>query len=147
MRFDRTRLWRGSYRLEPFPVVDGAVRFTAGMYEPGTLHCLSFHRRKHLPIGKGGMILTDDAEAARWLRLVRYNGRRMDMPYSKQCELNEFEVVGWNMYMTPEAAATGVQLLAALPRENDDLDDYEGYSDLSDIAAYKTVPGVTRRDV
>ena len=71
----------------------------------------------------------------------------MDMPYSKQCELNEFEVVGWNMYMTPEAAATGVQLLAALPRENDDLDDYEGYSDLSDIAAYKTVPGVTRRDV
>ena len=82
-----------------------------------------------------------------WLRLVRYNGRRMDMPYSKQCELGEFEVVGWNMYMTPEAAATGVQLLAALPRENADLDDYEGYSDLSDIAAYRAVPGETRRDV
>ena len=49
--------------------------------------------------------------------------------------------------MTPEAAATGVQLLAALPRENADLDDYEGYSDLSDIAAYRAVPGETRRDV
>jgi dTDP-4-amino-4,6-dideoxygalactose transaminase len=45
------------------------------MYEPGTLHTLSFHRRKHLAIGRGGMILTDDAEAAKWLRLARYDTR------------------------------------------------------------------------
>ena len=84
LKMDPALEWTGTYRLHPFPVVDGAVRFTAGMYEPGTLHCLSFHRRKHVPIGRGGMILTDDAKAARWLRLARYNGRRTDMPYHLQ---------------------------------------------------------------
>ena len=55
--------WKGCYHLSPYPVVDGATRFTKDMYEPGTFHCLSFHIRKILPIAKGGMILTDDRQA------------------------------------------------------------------------------------
>ena len=31
VKFDRDLEWSGSYRLEPFPVIDGAVRFTSGM--------------------------------------------------------------------------------------------------------------------
>lgn len=60
--------WSGIYYLDPYPVVDSAVRFTKDMYEKGTLQCLSFQIKKRLPIGKGGMILTDDPEASRWLR-------------------------------------------------------------------------------
>jgi len=120
--------WEGHYKLDPFNVVDGAVRFTSGMYVPDSLHCLSFHRRKHLPIGKGGMILTDSAEAARWLKLVRYNGRNMDVYYDDQ---TEFEVVGWNMYMTPEQGAKGLELMEKLPKHNNDLADDTGYIDLS----------------
>ena len=45
--------------------IDGATRFTKGMYIPGTFHCLSFHIRKVLAIAKGGMILTDDEVAAK----------------------------------------------------------------------------------
>ena len=44
--------WKGTYRLDPFPIVDGAKRFTKGMYEKGTLHCLSFHMKKILDIGR-----------------------------------------------------------------------------------------------
>ena len=61
--------WSGTYQLEPYPIVDGATRFTRGMYEKGTFHCLSFHIRKILPICKGGMILTDDKVAADWFKL------------------------------------------------------------------------------
>ena len=43
--------WRGIYQLKPFPVIDGAKRFRANMYEKGTLHCLSFHIKKILGLG------------------------------------------------------------------------------------------------
>ena len=51
--------WQGYYYLKPLPIVDSATRFTKNMYINKTLTCLSFHHRKHLPIGRGGMILTD----------------------------------------------------------------------------------------
>ena len=132
VKFDANLEWSGTYRLDPYPVVDGAVRFTSGMYEKGTLHCLSFHRRKHLQIGRGGMILTDDIEAARWLRLARYNGRRTDIKYQEQ---EDFQVVGWNSYMTPEAAARGVHLMTKIPLHNADKSGSSGYSDLSNVSA------------
>ena len=45
------------------------------MYVPGTFACLSFDIRKHLGIGRGGMILTDDPWAARRFRLARFHRR------------------------------------------------------------------------
>ncbi|GMI09330.1 hypothetical protein TrVE_jg754 [Triparma verrucosa] len=132
VKFDADLEWSGTYLLDPYPVVDGAVRFTSGMYEKGTLHCLSFHRRKHLKIGRGVMILTDDPEAARWLRLARYNGRRTNITYQEQ---DDFEVVGWNSYMTPEAAARGVYLMTKIPEHNEDKSGSDGYSDLSKVSA------------
>ena len=65
------------YQLKPFPIYDGAVRMKKNMYKKNTYHCLSFHIRKHIPIGKGGMILTDDKKAYDWFRTVRYEGRTM----------------------------------------------------------------------
>ena len=55
--------WSGTYELAPYGIVDGALRFRRDMYKGG-LHCLSFHIKKLLPIGRGGMILTDDEQAA-----------------------------------------------------------------------------------
>ena len=59
--------WKGVYQLEPYPIWDAAKRFTSNMYIPGALMCLSFHIKKHLKIGKGGMILCDNKEATEWL--------------------------------------------------------------------------------
>lgn len=66
--------WLGKYELAPFDIWDGAKRFRRGMYEGG-LHCLSFHVKKIIDIGRGGMVLTDDKHAADWLRKARYDGR------------------------------------------------------------------------
>ena len=69
------RPWKGVYKLEPFPIYDSAKRLTSDMYIDGTHMCLSFHLKKPLCIGKGGMIITDSKEAyeaARGLWLLQH---------------------------------------------------------------------------
>jgi len=114
--------WQGVYQLAPFLIFDGAKRFRRGMYEGG-LHCLSFHAKKILPIGRGGMVLTDDEAAANWLRRARYDGRD-GLPYDRE----SISMLGWHMYMTPEQAARGLQLLDVLPEGM--ADQTEDYPDL-----------------
>lgn len=105
--FGRSRTIRGPYRLLETPVWDSALRFTADMYLPGSLMCLSFTGPyKHLKLGKGGAILTGDAEANAWFRRKRYSGRR-------ECSYHEdwLDQLGWNFYMMPEIAARGLLLM------------------------------------
>lgn len=97
--------WRGAYELKPYPIIDSAMRFKKDMYRPGFFHCLSFQYSKHIPIGRGGMILTDDKKAANWFRVMRNDGRR-EIPKEK----DRVKLAGWNMYMTPEQAARGLSL-------------------------------------
>ncbi len=134
--------WRGMYQLKPYPIYDSALRLTSNMYLPGTMICLSFHYKKHLPIGKGGMILTDDAEAADWLRKARYEGRSA-MPYAQ----DPVPFPGWNMYMTPAEAATGLSLMQNLLIINDDLVEEPDYRDLNEFGFMQatTVPDTTIR--
>jgi dTDP-4-amino-4,6-dideoxygalactose transaminase len=115
--------WLGTYELAPYAITDGAKRFRRGMYAGG-LHCLSFHAKKHVPIGRGGMVLTDDEKAANWLRRARYDGRE-GKAYADEL----VDMVGWHAYMTPEQAARGLALLDVLP--SDALPDLtEDYPDL-----------------
>ena len=116
--------WGGVYKLDPFPIIDGALRFTKDMYVPGTLHCLSFHVKKHLKIGKGGMVLTNDKRAYEWLKLARYNGRE-----GREYNSERFKLVGWNCYMTPEDACRGLKLFDVIPAVNKDI--INTYQDLS----------------
>jgi len=125
--------WSGAYPLDPFPVYDSATRMTKNMYVPGSYYCLSFHRRKHVPIGKGGMILTDDKDAYEWFKVVRYEGRHMDRLYKD----DEFDTVGWNMYMPPEQAARGIVLFEQLGEVNEDLESSGIHKDLSEFPIYE----------
>lgn len=97
--------WQGAYRLQPYPIIDSAMRLRPQMYQKGTYQCLSFHYAKHIPIGRGGMILTDDKKAVRWLRLMRNDGRQ-EIPKEK----DRVFLKGYNLYMTPEQAARGLSL-------------------------------------
>jgi dTDP-4-amino-4,6-dideoxygalactose transaminase len=125
--------WSGTYYLKPHPIVDGATRFTKGMYIPDTYQCISFHIKKILNIGKGGMILTDDAEAVTWFKKARYEGRDTNIPYDK----DDVDMIGWNMYMTPEQAATGIRAFNQLPDENEDCGGSWKYHDITNFKCFK----------
>ena len=105
--------WSGVYQLDPFPIIDSALRFRRGMYAGG-LHCVSFHARKHLNIGEGGMVLTDNAEAVEWLKRARYSGR------GGSYAIEDIDMLGWQMYMTPEKAARGLHLMEYIEDELQD---------------------------
>lgn len=119
----KDRLWNGVYWLHPFFIVDGAKRFRKGMYIKDTLHCLSFHGRKILNIGEGGMILTNSRDAYEWLKLARFNGR-----HEKNYYEDTFAMVGWKANMSPEQAARGLTLMHFISDWNEDQS--EDYVDL-----------------
>ena len=126
--------WSGVYQLQPYPIYDGAVRFTKNMYVgDNALQVVSFQIKKRLFMGKGGMILTDDYEAYKWLKKASYDGRDLEIYYPD----DEFEMIGWHMYMTPEDAARGILIMDQLPEVNEDSGCWENYSDLSNKEIFK----------
>lgn len=128
---------KGAYQLKPTKVWDSALRFTSNMYMPNTHMCISFTGPyKHLKLGKGGAILTDDYSAYMWFKRARFSGRR-------ECSYHDdyFDMIGWNFYMMPELAARGLLLinqfynLDGTPKHNEDLE--LSYPDLSKFDIYK----------
>ena len=127
-----TNHWQGIYQLKPYPIYDAAKRFTSKMYISGSYMALSFHIKKQLGIGKGGMILTDNKEAVDWFKKARYEGRS-----EKYYKEDSIEQLGWNMYMTPQEAAQGLCLMQNYPENNKDLDESNGYRDLTEFPIFK----------
>lgn len=124
--------WKGIYQLRPYPIYDSAKRFTSNMYIPGTYMCLSFHIKKILKIGKGGIILTDNEEAVEWFRVARYEGRHQKLYHDDDIDFN-----GWNMYMTPQEAAHGLALMQNMELTNPDQGENNGYRDLTEFTLFK----------
>lgn len=127
-----TNHWTGIYKLEPYPIYDAAKRLTSKMYILGTFMCLSFHIKKKLGIGKGGMILTDDEKAVEWFQKARYEGRSQ-----KFYKEDDVTTIGWNMYMTPQEAAQGLCLMQNYPEHNSDQHELNGYRDLTEFTVFK----------
>lgn len=127
---DSPRFLKGAYKLDPTPVWDSALSFTRDMYVPGQLICLSFSGpSKILKLGKGGAILTDDRDAYEWFKRARYHGRN---PIDHRED--NFDMLGWNMYMTPETSARGLVLMQGM-KDNEDVT--QEYQDLSKFDVYK----------
>jgi dTDP-4-amino-4,6-dideoxygalactose transaminase len=123
--------WSGGYWIHRLHIYDGARRFRRGMYDHG-LHCLSFHWGKHLPVGRGGMILTDDREEYLVLRKMRHDGRTPGVPPKE----DRFCVPAWHVNMLPSEAARGLMLMQWVKDEYDDLP-WDGYTDLSKIEMFR----------
>jgi nucleotide sugar dehydrogenase len=84
----------------------------------GDAACFSFHPRKLLTTGDGGMITTSDAQMDRMFRLWRQHG--MDAaasagPGEARISPESFPVVGYNYRMTDVQAAIGRAQLKRLP--------------------------------
>lgn len=126
---------KGAYRLEGSNVIDSALHFTADMYIPGTYMCCSFTGPyKHLNLGKGGCILTDNEAAYKWFNKAMYSGRNA-VPYHE----DHFDMLGWNFYMNPFVSEIGLMNIAKYyrPGFKEYLPDIElPYPDLSQFKIY-----------
>lgn len=128
---DTKKEWSGIYQLEPYPIYDAAKRLTSGMYIKDSFMCLSFHIKKHLKLGKGGMILTDDITARDWLKKASYEGRSRE----KGIHEDDITFAGWNMYMTPQTAANGLAMMQNYPDHVPDLPN--NYRDLTTFKIFE----------
>jgi hypothetical protein len=99
----RTQNWKDFYYLS-YSVIDAAVLWKPNSYIPKTFMSISFQYQKHLSLGRGGMILTDNEEAAIKLKKMSYDGRLPNIPWKEQ----NIDMVGYHYYMTPEIAEEGL---------------------------------------
>lgn len=76
----------------------------------GAFGCFSFHPRKAITTGEGGIVTTDDAEAARRLRALRNHGQDPAAPAP------DFVLPGFNNRMTEMQGALGVTQMPKLDR-------------------------------
>jgi perosamine synthetase len=84
----------------------------------GQIACFSFHPRKVITTGEGGMLTTSNPEFDRKFRLLRQHG--MSVPDtvrhgSPQVIFEDYLVVGFNYRMTDVQAAVGRKQLQRLP--------------------------------
>ena len=102
----RTQNWKDFYYIS-YSVIDAAVLWRPNSYVPKTFMSISFQYQKHLSLGRGGMILTDNQEASIKLKKMSYDGRLPDIPWREQ----NISSIGYHYYMTPETAKMGLNKL------------------------------------
>jgi dTDP-4-amino-4,6-dideoxygalactose transaminase len=100
----RTQCWREAYEVVPGYLWDAATLWRSQSHQPRSVTCVSFQFRKHLSLGRGGMILLDDADQAQRLRRMCHDGRSPELTQWQQ----DITELGYHYYMTPETAALGL---------------------------------------
>ncbi|APW59905.1 DegT/DnrJ/EryC1/StrS family aminotransferase [Paludisphaera borealis] len=84
----------------------------------GAVACFSFHPRKVLTTGEGGMITTHDPELDRKFRLLRQHGMSISdtaRHVARAVVFEEYPILGFNYRMTDIQAAVGRVQLRRLP--------------------------------
>jgi dTDP-4-amino-4,6-dideoxygalactose transaminase len=97
----------------------------------GTIGCFSFHPRKSVTTGEGGMVTTNDDNLAELIRSLRNHGASISeeerhhgaRPYI----LPEFNLVGFNYRMTDLQGAVGVVQLKKLDKFIDERAKWAAY--------------------
>jgi dTDP-4-amino-4,6-dideoxygalactose transaminase len=86
----------------------------------GNVGCFSFFANKNLPVGEGGMLVTDDEELAVRLRLLRSHGMTTLTWDRHHGHASSYDVVlpGFNYRLDEVRAAVGIVQLRRLPEEN-----------------------------
>ena len=86
----------------------------------GDVGCFSFFSNKNLPVGEGGMVVTDDDGLAEQLRLLRSHGMTTLTWDRQRGHAADYDVVlpGFNYRLDEMRAAVGSKQLELLPGEN-----------------------------
>lgn len=124
--------WTGYYKIDGTNIIDAATYWQQNGYIPSTFMCISFQFKKHLKLGRGGMILTDNKDAAKILSRMRYDGRINDRPWAEQ----NIDMLGYHYYMTPETAELGIQKFHEVKDMPAKLWSYNDYPDISKMKVF-----------
>ena len=125
--------WKDYYYIGDTNIIDAAVLWRKHSYIPETFMCLSFQFQKHLSLGRGGMILTDDKDARDELKRMSYDGRDPDIPWRDQ----DISTRGYHYYMTPETAELGLKKLPKAIETKPRDWELEDWPDLRDMEVFK----------
>jgi perosamine synthetase len=105
------------------PIVEDAACAIGSLYKgrpvgsSGNVSCLSFHPRKTISLGEGGMVLTDDQRLADHCRRLRSHGASvsdLDRHRAQGLVYEEYRELGYNYRMTDIQAAIGIEQLKQL---------------------------------
>jgi len=125
--------WEDYYYLGGTNIIDGAVFWKENSYIIDTFMCLSFQYQKHLSLGRGGMILTDDKEARDKLVKMAHDGRNPGISWIKQ----NIDVIGYHYYMIPEIAEEGLRKLPEAIKTNPKKWSITEWPDLRNMEIFK----------
>jgi len=125
--------WQDYYELGNTKILDSAVLWGYNSYIKETMMCISFQYRKHLSLGRGGMILLDDLQAYNQLKKMSYDGRLPDVPWREQ----NIDSFGYHYYMTPETAQLGLDKLQQAIQTKPKKWTIEDWPDLTKMEIFK----------
>tara|TARA_B100001094_G_scaffold32769_1_gene27260 strand:- start:4273 stop:4896 length:624 start_codon:yes stop_codon:yes gene_type:complete len=129
--------WKDYYYLTD-NIIDAAVLWEKNSYIPGTFMCVSFQFRKHLALGRGGIILTDNKQTAIKLKKMSYDGRHPDIPWREQ----NIDTMGYHYYMTPETAELGLKKLPDAIKTKPIQWTINDWPDVSQMKIFNNIEGV-----
>jgi dTDP-4-amino-4,6-dideoxygalactose transaminase len=127
--------WEDYYFITNTNIIDAAVYWKKNGYIRNTLMCLSFQYKKHLSLGRGGMILTDNKETALQLKKMSYDGRLPDIPWMEQ----DIDSMGYHYYMTPETAQLGLDKIEVAKTTTPPSWNHTNYLDLSNMKVFNEI--------
>ncbi|MBM4146644.1 MAG: DegT/DnrJ/EryC1/StrS family aminotransferase [Nitrospira sp.] len=84
----------------------------------GNIACFSFHPRKIITTGEGGMVTTDDPAVAERLRRFRHHGMSVsdiERHIANRIIIETYPEIGYNYRMTDMQAAMGIEQMRKLP--------------------------------
>ena len=105
------------------PIIEDAACAIGSLYKgrpvgsSGNVACFSFHPRKTISLGEGGMVTTNDVAVADRVRMLRSHGASvsdLDRHQAKGLVFEEYRELGYNYCMTDIQAAIGVEQLKRL---------------------------------
>ena len=128
----RDEKWNDYYYVTK-NIIDGAVYWKKNGYIKKKLICLSFQFKKHINIGRGGIILTDSLKAKEELIRLSYDGRDRNLPWHKQ----NIKKLGYHYYLTPESASLGIEIFNKKKNIKPIKWSYENYPNLKTLKVFK----------
>jgi len=124
--------WQDFYFLT-HEIIDAAVLWKKDSYIKDKFMCISFQYRKHLNLGRGGVILLTDYRDYQKLKKMTYDGRESEIPWREQ----NIDLMGYHYYMTPETAENGLKKLPEAIKTKPKKWTIEDWPDVSKMEVFK----------